>query len=72
MKAMLKKFIKDWNNGAVIGESYIIVDMDCKPVEGVYILDVPRYDMCEAADRANELGGYVFHIVDAINIALEK
>lgn len=72
MKAKLIKFAKDWNNGAAIGNSYIIVDIDCVALEGANVLEVPRYGMVEAAERAKELGGYVFHIIDAVNKVLGK
>ena len=72
MKAKMMKFAKDWNNGAVIGNSYIIVDINCVALEGANVLEVPRYEMVEAAERAKELNGYVFHIIDAVNNALGK
>lgn len=66
------KFVKDWNNGAVIGNSYVIVDINSMVLEGVNVLEVPRYGMVEAADRAKELNGYVLHIIDAIDAKLGK
>ncbi|ANS06162.1 hypothetical protein BI032_gp237 [Citrobacter phage vB_CfrM_CfP1] len=60
------KFVKDWRKGAVIGESYIIVDIESNPIEGFDVLEVPRYGMIEAAEQAERLNGYVLHIIDAI------
>ncbi|AAX78634.1 hypothetical protein AVU18_gp089 [Citrobacter phage IME-CF2] len=60
------KFVKDWRKGAVIGESYIIVDIESNPIEGFDVLEVPRYGMIEAAEQAERLNGYVLHIIEAI------
>lgn len=66
MKAKMIKFVKDWRKGAVIGESYVIVDIESNLLEGANVLEVPRYGMVEAADKAKELNGYVLHIIEAI------
>ena len=66
MKAKMVKFVKDWRKGAVIGESYVIVDIESNLLEGANVLEVTRYCMVEAADKAKELNGYVLHIIEAI------
>lgn len=66
MKAKMLKFIKDYRKGAFIGNGYVIVDIESNLIEGVNVLEVPRYDMIEAANKAKELNGYVLHIIDAI------
>lgn len=63
------KFVKDWKKGAVIGNSYVIVDIESNLLEGFEVLEVPRYGMVEAAEKASELGGYVLHIIEAIEKA---
>lgn len=60
------KFVKDWKKGAVIGNSYVIVDIESNLLEGFEVLEVPRYGMVEAAEKASELNGYVLHIIEAI------